>query len=81
MRRRPLSAAERLLDSGRDFWHDLAGLDPRVAGLNLLFSLIVVAIAFLLTLGLRRLVRPLDQAVRRHAPAEIRTPERLARRD
>jgi small-conductance mechanosensitive channel len=51
----PMSAAERLLDSGRDIWRDLAALDPQVAGLNLLFTAIVVALAFLLTLGLRRL--------------------------
>lgn len=71
----PMSAAERLIDSGRDIWRDLAGLDPQVAGLNLLFSALVVVAAFLLTLGLRRLF---DHWIKRFAasiPAEVRTPE------
>lgn len=70
-----MSAAERLIDSGRDIWRDLAGLDPQVAGLNLLFSALVVVAAFLLTLGLRRLF---DHWIKRFAastPAEVRTPE------
>jgi small-conductance mechanosensitive channel len=70
-----MSAAERLLDSGRDIWRDLAGLDPQVAGLNLLFTAIVVTLAFLLTLGLRRLF---DHWINRFAAKtspEIRTSE------
>lgn len=71
----PMSAAERLIDSGRDIWRDLAGLDPQIAGLNLLFSALVVLVAFLLTLGLRRLF---DHWIKRFAantPSEVHAPD------
>jgi small-conductance mechanosensitive channel len=48
-------AAERLIKAAHDIWRELVRLDPRVAGLNLLLSLIVVAAAFLAVSGLRRL--------------------------
>ena len=66
------SAGERLFATGHQVWTDLAGLDPREAGLNLLFSLIVVAVALLLIAGLRRLF---DYWIARFAagtPAEVR---------
>lgn len=71
----PVSAAERLVASSQDIWRDLAGLDPKVAGLNLLFSVIVMVMAAVLIAGLRRLF---DRWIRRFAaetPADVRHPE------
>ena len=49
------SAGEGLLATLRDVWIDLARLGPREAALNLLFSVVVVAVALLMIAGLRRL--------------------------
>jgi small-conductance mechanosensitive channel len=48
-------AAERLIKAARDIWRELVRLDPQIAGLNLLLSLLVVAAALLAVKGLRRL--------------------------
>lgn len=49
------SAGEGLLATLHDVWIDLARLGPREAALNLLFSVVVVAVALLMIAGLRRL--------------------------
>ena len=48
-------AAERLVLAAQDVWRGLSRLDPRVAGVNLFLSLIVIAVAFVVVKGLRRL--------------------------
>ncbi len=49
------SAGEGLVTTLSDVWADLARLGPREAALNLLFSVVVVAVALLMIAGLRRL--------------------------
>ena len=57
-------AAGRLVAAGQGVWRELTRLDPRVAGLNLFLSLVVVALSFLAVAGLRRLF---DYGLRRFA--------------
>ncbi len=55
-------AAGRLVRAAEDAWWELSRLDPRVAGVNLVLSLMVIAMAFVIVKGLRRLF---DAALRR----------------
>jgi len=60
-------AAERLIRAAQDTWADFARLDPRVAAINLVVSLVVIGIAFLVVKGLRRLF---DYALKRFLARE-----------